>query len=276
MSWSKTFLAMLIVLIGIWFVLPAWLSFQTTFVGAFSYRPPWTLEWGLANWKALPWDLLLGPTLNSIIVCSATAFLTVAVCIPAGYAFAKFNFPGKELAFWILLLSMMVPGSLLFLPRYMLIMDMKLIGTHFGMVLPGIFAPATVLLSRQYLRGISDEVLEAARADGASEIQILYHIILPMSLPLLVLVAYGGFALALSDFMWQYLIGRREIVTLVVAVGTFLKGSETWSLGGNILYKSAGGATRAGVETAVSWLVAGPALFLFAIAQKWFVKGVKL
>jgi ABC-type glycerol-3-phosphate transport system permease component len=277
MSLNKALLAILIIIIGAWFVLPAWLILQTTFVGAFSYHFPWTLEWGLANWKALPWNRLFGATVNSVIVCSFNSLLTTLVCIPAGYAFAKFDFPGRELLFWIFLLAMMVPGSMLFLPRYMLVMDLKMGGTFPGMVLPGVLIPSLILLSRQYLRGLSDDLLEAARMDGASEAQVLRYIILPMALPLVVLVAFSGFSAAWADFMWQYLVGKGQLKTLVVVVGNFLTSKDAAAdMGGTTLYQEAGGATRAGLEAAVSWLIAAPSLILFGVAQKWFVKGVKI
>lgn len=194
------------------------------------------------------------------------------VCVLAGYGFAKFDFPMKDSLFWVFLIAMVVPGTLLFLPKYLITRDMGLFNTYFAMILPLILQPSMVFFSRQYLLSISNEVIDAARVDGASEPAVFRYVILPLALPLIVLVLLGGFSAGWGDFMWQYIVARdNEIQTLTVGMGLFMIGVTA-----DIPGSAATGATLAGMQSAAGILLAIPGALLFVFGQKYFLQGIKL
>jgi len=279
---KKIILAAMIILLGTWFVFPAYFTLQTSFMTKFALVNPVT-AWrhsSLGNWKMMPWGLLLGWLRNSLIVCCSLSILTLLVCVAAGYGFAKFDFPMKDPLFWLFLVAMIVPGTLLFLPRYLITRDMKILNTHVAMILPLILSPSMVFLSRQYLLSISNELLDAGRVDGASEVQIFRYIVLPLVKPLIVLAVLGGFSAGWGDFMWQYIVARnRDIQTMTVGLGLFMMGSAGptgSSLSPEFTALIRQGISLEGMQAVAAILQSAPMLALFAFGQKYFLQGIKL
>lgn len=254
-------------------LLPAYFTLQTTFLASFT-SPLNLTRASLDTWRDMPWGRMVWLTRNSLIVCGANTVLSPLVSILAGYSFARHDFPGKEKLFYLFLLAMAMPGTMLFLPRYLIVADMNLTNTLIGLFIPAVMSPAMVFLSRQYISGINTEVLEAARIDGASEIQVFTSMILPLSLPLVVLAAVGAFGAAWGDFMWQYLVAR-DYQTLTVGLGLFILSIDSGSalMGVSEVTK---GLSLDSMRAAASVVQSLPLLVIFAIGQKWFVKGVRL
>jgi len=275
---TQKLLAILLILFGVIWLFPAYFTIQTSFLSKFTSP---TNLWGhvhLENWKALPWRKLGSWAFNTVIVCGIAVILSPIVCISAGYAFVRYNFWGKEAIFYLFLLAITVPGVALFLPRYLLIVRSGLRGTHLGLALPGIMAPAAVFLARQYLSQMDISIVEAARLDGASEIRILRSIVFPLSVPLIVLNLIGGFTAVYGDFFWQFLVGG-GIQTLAVGIGLFILSTDSGGALGGSVSSALGGTTPITVESlraAVSVLQSLPLLILFIVGQKYFVKGIKI
>lgn len=270
----KKMLALILILIGVAWIIPAYFTLQASFLGTFTSPLNLIGRGHLGSWRILPWRLMGKWTLNSAIICVSASVLSALVCISAGYGFVGFEFPGKEKLFYLFLLAMALPGIVLFLPRYLLIARFNLIGSYIGLILPVILLPALVFFARQYLVQFDVSIIEAARLDGASEFQIFRRIILPLSKPLIVLCLFTGFGASYGDFMWQYLVGR-DIRTLTSGVGLFLRGSTgADTMGGpNLLGK---GISVESLKAATAVLQASPLVVLFALGQKYIVRGTKI
>lgn len=271
----KKILALALVLIGIAWIVPAYFTLQTSFLSTFTSPLNLIRHGHFNNWRILPWRLMGKWALNSAIVCVFASVLSTLVCIGAGYGFAGFDFRGKEQLFYLFLLAMAVPGMVLFLPRYLLVARFKLIGSYPGLILPVILMPALVFFARQYLAHLEISMMEAARLDGASEFGIFRYIVLPLSVPLIILCLVTSFGTSYGDFMWQYLVGR-DLQTLTSGIGLFLQSSSggvEWMGGEAILRK---GVSVESLQAAAAVLQALPLIVLFAIGQKWILKGTKI
>lgn len=259
-------------LVGIMALLPVYFTVQTSFVGGFT--GPQNLGGAtLATWRAMPWRSLGDWARNSALVVLPTTIVSPVICVAAGYGFAKHDFPLKEPMFYCFLIAMVMPGMFLFVPKYLIIRDMHMVNTLPGLILPNLLNPALVFFSRQYLVGIGGEYLDAARVDGASEWRIFRDIIVPLSIPLLILCAVQSFTVAWGDFMWQYLVAR-DFKTLTVGVGQFIAAhdqvAELWAVEGTP------GVTRDSIAAAAALLQSIPLLIVFVVFQKWFIKGVRI
>jgi len=273
----RKLIAIMLILMGVVWLFPAYFTLQTSFLGKFTSP---TNLWGhvhLENWKALPWGKLGGWAFDTLIVCGIAVGLSPLVCISAGYAFVRYDFWGKEAMFYLFLLAITIPGVALFLPRYLLIVRSGLRGSHLGLALPGIMLPGLVFLARQYLSQMDISIIEAARLDGASELRILRSIVFPLSVPLVVLNLISAFMAVYSDFFWQFLVGG-GIKTLAVGIGLFILSQDS----GTALVGGLGGLGRKGLisweslRATVSVLQSLPLLILFIVGQKYFVKGIKI
>lgn len=160
----------------------------------------------LANFSAL----LTGPAgevmwrslLNSLVVAVSYTALTVLLCAMAGYAFAKYRFRGQTLIFGFLIASMLVPIEVNIPALYLLFSNVGWLDTYQVQIFPGTASVLGMFLARQYMRGIPDEVLDAARVDGAGHWITFFRIALPMSAPILGAIAVLTFVYKWSDYLW--------------------------------------------------------------------------
>ena len=120
---------------------------------------------------------------NSLLIAGITTILAVFTSAVCGYVFAKKEFAGKNLLFIFVLSTIMVPFFMLFIPSFVLYFKLGLKNTYLGLILPGVFTPFGILITRQFLHSVPNELLDAARADGAGDIRILWHIIIPSADP---------------------------------------------------------------------------------------------
>ena len=157
-------------------------------------------------------------TLNSLIISSIIVFGILFTSIPAAYSFARIDFPFKNIIFYSLIVSLMIPEIIMLLP-HLLIIRGEIIPLPFGPSwmnsLQGLTVPFmgnifVIFLLRQYFKKIPKELWEAARMDGASHLYFLYKIVIPMSLPIIVTVSLFSFILAWNAFAWPLLILTKE------------------------------------------------------------------
>src|SRR5690606_11509341 len=156
--------------------------------------------------------------LNSLLVAGAITIGSLLVNTLAGYAFAKLRFRGRDRLFQLLLAALVVPAQVAMLPLFLLMKQLGLVNSYAGVVLPALASVFGIFLVRQYARSIPDELLEAARIDGAGEWRIFFSIVLPMLKPVLVTLAIFSFMAAWNDFMWPLIVlTDQEHYTLPVA-----------------------------------------------------------
>jgi multiple sugar transport system permease protein len=144
--------------------------------------------------------------LNSLAVSGAITALSLLVNLMAGYAFAKLRFAGRERLFRALLGALVIPAQVAMLPLFLLLKYLGLVNSYAGVVMPALATVFGIFLVRQYARGIPDELLEAARIDGAGEGRIFTQIVLPLLKPVIVTLAIFTFLAAWNDFMWPLIV----------------------------------------------------------------------
>jgi len=196
--------------------------------------------------------------LTSIAVVTLACVVNAVVCSLAAYAFAKKPFPGSEGLFWIYVATMMVPAQVTLIPLFTIMRDLGLLNTWISLFLPVINAFG-VFLIRQFMSSIPDEMIEAARIDGASELQIFLRVVLPSLRPVIVALTVFTFLTTWNDFLWPLVsITNDQLQTVTLAVAK-LQGR----------FATDYGLVMAGAT--VSFIIP---LVLFLILQRQFVEGV--
>lgn len=175
---------------------------------ASAFPPPlWSGTPTLGNYEELFARAGMGRYLaNSFLIASATTLLSLLFNVSAGYAFAKLEFAGREKVFALLLAALVIPGQVAMMPLFLMLKQMGLVNTYGGAIVPGMAGIFGIFLVRQYARTIPDELLEAARIDGAGEFRIFWQIVLPALKPILVTLAIFSFLGSWNDFMWPLIV----------------------------------------------------------------------
>jgi len=160
---------------------------------------------------------------NSTLLATAVTLVSVTLNSMAGYAFAKLRFAGRERIFRGLLASLVIPGQVSMLPLFLLLKQLGLINTYWGVLVPGLASIFGIFLVRQYAQSIPDSLLDAARIDGAGEFRIYRSIVLPVCRPVLVTLAIVTFLGTWNDFLWPLIVlTDQDMYTLPVALANLL------------------------------------------------------
>ena len=177
---------------------------------------------------------------NSFIVTTSIIVIQLLVMIPAAYAFAKYNFPGKNILFGLVLISFMIPGQITFIPIYLMMADWGLIHTLLPQILPFMTNAFGIFLLRQYFMQIPEEIIEAARLDNANEFKIMWKVMVPMSKPALATVALFSFVSHWNDYFWPLVMTDSNEVrplTLGISMLRETEGISNWHIimAGNVV-----------------------------------------
>ncbi|MFC4009363.1 carbohydrate ABC transporter permease [Nonomuraea purpurea] len=224
--------------------------------------PPtfWPQSWTLDNFTELFDRVSIGTAFaNSMIVALVLVATNLLFCSMVGYAFAKLSFRGRDLAFGLVLVQLAIPAIVVMMPQFVLIARFGLVNTFVGIILPTMVAPLGVFMMRQFISDLPDELIHAARVDGAREFRIFFTIILPLCGPALATLGLITFLGAWNNFLWPAVVAQSEnMYTLPVALN-ILNGHES---------------THYNLLVAGSVVVIAPILFLFVFLQRFFVQGV--
>ncbi|MBY6277540.1 MAG: ABC transporter permease [Symbiobacterium thermophilum] len=253
---------LILALLGTAWVIPLLWTFATAF------RPPgqsvavgamisadWTLENFARAWSYAPFGRYY---LNTVILVSGILILQLVTTTLAAYAFARLEFPGRNLIFLIFLLQLMVPAEALAVPNYITMRRLNLIDTHLAMMLPYVASAFGTFLLRQTFRQVPRELEEAAAMDGCGPLRTLWHAFIPLARP--TLVAYGLVSVSYhwNNFFWPMVVTNTpETRPLTVGLALFAKaveGGSDWAL-----------------VTAGTVIVILPLLVLFLIFQRQFI-----
>ncbi len=197
---------------------------------------------------------------NSAVVTLAVTLGNVVFGSMLGYALAKLEFPGKRVLFTLVLGTLMVPGVVTFVPLFVLVTDIGLANTLPGIFLPFMAGPFGVFLMRQFISGLPDELIEAARIDGAGELRIFARVIMPLCGPAMATLAILTFLASWNNFLWPLVVAQtQDNYTLPVALALY-------SVGQN--------ATQYGLLLAGAVVVVVPVVAVFLALQRRFVQGV--
>jgi multiple sugar transport system permease protein len=253
-------LAGLILVVGpfVWMIIS---SFKTT--GELRQLPPTFIpeEPTLTNYRDL-FDRLDFPRyfFNSTVVALCVTAGNLLFCSMVGYALAKLEFAGKRVLLVLVLATLMVPGIVTFMPQFVLISNMGLANTHAALILPTVVGALGVFLMRQFIGGIPDELLDAARIDGAGEYRIFFKIILPLCGAPLATLAILTFLGSWNAFLWPLVVASTEdMYTLPVALSLFAIGQHE---------------SNVGLQMAGAVVVVLPVVVLFLAMQRYVIQGI--
>ncbi len=235
-------------------------------------------------WNAYPFLSFGRAYLNSLVVAGFVTLGQVVTCALAAFAFARLRFPGRDLLFFAYLATMMVPGAVTMIPTFVLLKNLpdvlnwafatdffarelviggSLVGTdsYFALIAPRCFSAYGTFMLRQFFLGIPRELEEAAYLDGCSSLQILRHVVLPLSMPALATLSIFSFMWAWGDFFWPLIVTRSDsIKTLPLLLQTFQgQYGAKWNL-----------------LMAASVLGLLPMVVVFLLGQRHFIEGIKL
>ncbi len=156
---------------------------------------------------------------NSTFITLVKTLFTLLFSAMGGFAFAKYDFPGRSWLFAFLLGTMMIPGIVTLIPMFMVIVRIGWVNTYQALIVPGLASAFGVFLMRQYMLSIPDELLDAARIDGAGDMRLFFQMALPMSIPPLVTLAIFTVFANWNDLFWPIIIIRtKELYTLPLAI----------------------------------------------------------
>jgi multiple sugar transport system permease protein len=198
---------------------------------------------------------------NSLLVATIATFVSLLTNSMAGYAFAKLRFRGRERTFQLLLAALVIPGQVSMLPLFLLLKSFGLVNTYAGVIVPFMATIFGIFMVRQYALGIPDDLLDAARVDGAGEWRIFSTIVLPVLKPILATLAVFTFLSAWNDFLWPLIVLSDESrYTLPVALA---------SLSGEHVQDTE-------LMMAGSVLTVLPVLAVFLVLQRAYLRGVMM
>jgi multiple sugar transport system permease protein len=214
----------------------------------------------LIHYQELFTRLNIGRTFgSSLLVASATTLVSLLFNSMAGYAFAKLRFPGRDRLFGALLAAMVIPAPIAMLPLFLLLRSLGLVNSYAGVNHPAASTILGVFLVRQFARGIPDDLLDAARLDGAGELKLYWKIVLPLLRPVLTTLGIVTFLATWNDFIWPLIVltdERRYTLPVALAslVGEHVQDTELMMAG--------------------AVLTVLPVVVLFVALQRWYVAGI--
>ncbi|QCR52876.1 sugar ABC transporter permease [Brachybacterium sp. SGAir0954] len=196
---------------------------------------------------------------NSLLTSTAITFITVVISALAGYALSRMEFVGRKAIVALILASIMIPGQILIVPLFQLMLGLNLVDTYWGIILPQVVAAPMVFILMKFFDQIPRELEEAALMDGASRLRILWSIVLPLSRPILGAVSIFVFIGAWNNFLWPFIVvNDADLMTLPTGLQTVI---------------SAYGIQYA-QNMAQAMLAALPLIIVFLFFQRQIIKGI--
>ena len=208
--------------------------------------------------KAMSTGPFLQYAKNSIIVTIAILVLQFLTVIPAAFAFARYKFRGKNLSFGLIMSTMMIPAQLVFLPVFVMFSKYKMMNSYASLIIPFASSAFGIFMLRQTFMQVPQELIEAARLDDASELKIMFKIMLPIAKPTLITLGLLTFISTWNDYFWPMVLTTKDVMrTLPVGVAGIAK------VDGGIAYN---------VLMAGNMVLIIPILIVFFLAQKHIIQ----
>lgn len=199
---------------------------------------------------------------NSVYVSFCATLLICLLSGLAGYAFAKIQFKGSSLIFFLMISTMMLPKYVLLVPLFKLMRDLGWFDTYSAMIFPEVGYAFGVFMMRQFIQSIPTEMIEATRVDGASEVRIFFQMIVPLVKPALAALAIFSFVRVWNDFMWQLVVTQSDhMKTIPLGIAGFT---------------SMPGLSDYGLMMAGAALASLPIIILFLSFQNFFTRGITM
>jgi multiple sugar transport system permease protein len=202
---------------------------------------------------------MLGFLLNGLIVCLGVLLGQLLMIIPAGYAFAKLEFYGRDALFLVVIAALLVPSYITSIPNFLLFSDLKLLDTYWALIIPFWGSSFGTFLMRQFMRQIPNEILEAARLDGANTWQLVWFVLLPLIRPAIAAFTIFSFITHWNDFFWALIVLRSEKMFTPPAGIAYFAGAES---------------SRFGLIMAAAVIVILPLMIAFLTMRKQFIESL--
>jgi multiple sugar transport system permease protein len=198
---------------------------------------------------------------NSLIITTAVTLINLLTATWGGYTFGKLRWPGRDKVFVVLLTTLMIPGFLTIIPRYVLVSKLGMVNSYWGMIVPFMMGVFGIFLTKQYMLSIPDELVDAAKVDGCSALGIYWRIIVPLCRPIIAVLGIFVFEWSWDDLLWGILIlTDRTMWTLPVAIANLRLQA------GNLFELQMAGSTMSVV----------PVLIVFILLLRHIIRGVAL
>ncbi|MEI0739727.1 carbohydrate ABC transporter permease [Paenibacillus sp. JTLBN-2024] len=216
---------------------------------------PGRLSYGVCGRSFGLW--LLNSAVTSVIITAATLFTSAL----AGYVFAKHQFRGKRIWFLLILATMMIPFQVIMIPTYLITAKLGLVNNLAAIVLPNLVSSYGVFLAKQFIEEIPNDLLEAARIDGAGELKLMVRIIAPLIFPMLSALGIFTFMNAWNNYLWPLIV---------------LNDTEKMTVPLALVYFNGTHVVNYNVVMSAAVLITIPVIVVFLIFQKQFVKGLTM
>lgn len=265
-SWLSQFiiyttLIMVTIIMGapfFWMITTAFKS-----IGEISTYPPVWLpsEWRWQNfidaWNAAPFGRFY---FNTVFVATLQTMLEVTIGLMSAYAFARVQFPGKNILFIFVLATLMIPNDVTLIPNYITLASLGWINTYMALIFPSASNAFGTFLLRQHILTLPEELFEAARLDGANHYIMLRHIVLPLSIPIIMCLILLSFVQTWNAFLWPLIVtNTANMRTLPIGLMYFRNQEmgDPWHL-----------------LMAASTFIVAPVILLFLVTQRYFLRGI--
>ncbi|XEC94391.1 carbohydrate ABC transporter permease [Paenibacillus tarimensis] len=263
---TMTVIAVICLLPIIWMILGSMRSYQELF--QYATQVSWHLlipvDWTLQNYINVIFDdqkPFLRYVFNTLFVASTVTFLVLLINSLAAFAFAKLSFRGSAAIFILFMSALVIPGEVMLVPNYMLVSSFGWLDSFKGLIIPSTLSVFGIFMLKQFFEEIPTEILESARLDGASWLQIYRAIVLPASVPALITLGIITFLGNWDAYLWPLVIinnDRLQLIQVAIANFTSMAGTE-WT---KVL--------------AANTIATVPILILFLILQRYYVQGITM
>ena len=227
------------------------------FSGGFDLVPS-TFVWSNFSdaWNKLPWDQFY---INSIAIAAIAVPITVFINLLAGYTFAKYKFPGRDILFLLMISTLMIPIQVIMVPEFLIVAKLGWVNTWWGVLVPRAAEAFGLFMVRQFMVSIPDELIEAARLDGAGEFTIFRRVVLPLSWPVIAVLSIFTFMWRWNDFAWP-LVVLQEQSSYTVPLGLSLMQGQYFTDWTGLM--------------SMSLLSIIPMMLVFIFFQRYFIQGI--
>ena len=261
---TNLFVWLLLVVAALIVVFPLYWMFATAvrpkkeiFGGGFDLVPS-TFVWSNFSeaWNKLPWDQFY---INSIAIAAIAVPVTVFINLLAGYTFAKYKFPGRDILFLLMISTLMIPIQVIMVPEFLIVAKLGWVNTWWGVLVPRAAEAFGLFIVRQFMVSIPDELIEAARLDGAGEFAIFRKVVLPLSWPVIAVLSIFTFMWRWNDFAWPLVVLQEQSAYTVPLGLNLMKGQYFTDWTGLM---------------SMSLLSIIPMMLVFIFFQRYFIQGI--
>jgi len=269
-----TFLAHGILILGVFLVaFPLWITFVASTLrydqviafpmplipgDQFIENYKQVLTGGSTKGSSAPVSVML---FNSFVMAMGVALGKIAISIISAFAIVYFRFPLRNLFFWMIFVTLMLPIEVRIIPTFKVAADLNLLDSYGGLILPIIASATATFLFRQFFLTIPDELAEAARIDGAGPLRFFWDVVLPLSKTSMAALFVILFILGWNEYLWPLLITSQEsMYTVVIGIKRMIAGGDA--------------TTEWNLVMATAMLALLPPALVVVLMQKWFVKGL--